>query len=120
MPNLLQRDSRGRAYSPPLRRRGLASPESSSVILDSSASNIEGDNSPDAEAIRQDFTAHLAPDNGASPTGTSHRDTHRTAIQAARQAVLQMRSNDEIGDDAFHVMEEELDRLEMAIGGEPQ
>ena len=81
---------------------------------------IEGDNSPDAEAIRQDFAAHLAPDNGAGPTGSSHRDTHRNAIQAARQAVLQMRSNDEIGDDAFHVMEEELDRLEMAIGGEPQ
>ena len=34
--------------------------------------------------------------------------------QAARQAVLAMRANDEIGDDAFHEMEEELDWLEMA------
>jgi CPA1 family monovalent cation:H+ antiporter len=32
----------------------------------------------------------------------------------ARQAVLAMRANDEIGDDAFHQMEEELDWLEMA------
>ncbi len=28
-----------------------------------------------------------------------------------------MRANDEIGDDAFHLMEEELDWLEMAGGG---
>jgi hypothetical protein len=28
-----------------------------------------------------------------------------------------MRANDEIGDDAFHQMEEELDWLEMADGG---
>ena len=33
---------------------------------------------------------------------------------AARAAVLAMRARDEIGDDAFHVVEEELDRLEMA------
>jgi len=31
--------------------------------------------------------------------------------------LLAMRSNDEIGDDAFHQMEEELDWLEMAGGG---
>ena len=28
-----------------------------------------------------------------------------------------MRANEEIGDDAFHLMEEELDWLEMARGG---
>jgi hypothetical protein len=32
--------------------------------------------------------------------GSAHRDTHRAALQAAA-ASLQMRSNDEIGDDAF-------------------
>ena len=79
---------------------------------------IEHDTSADANAIREDFTAHLAPENGASPIRSSHRETHRAALQAARQAVLQMRANDEIGDDAFHIMEEELDWLEMAIGGE--
>ena len=29
-----------------------------------------------------------------------------------------MRDNDEIGDDAFHQLEEELDWIEMADGGE--
>jgi hypothetical protein len=30
-----------------------------------------------------------------------------------------MRANDEIGDDAFHLVEEELDRLEMATARDP-
>jgi CPA1 family monovalent cation:H+ antiporter len=42
---------------------------------------------------------------------------HRGAVQAARQAVLAMRDTHEIGDDAFHQMEDELDWLEMADGG---
>ena len=36
------------------------------------------------------------------------------ALQAARQEVIAMRANDEIGDNAFHQIEEELDWLEMA------
>ncbi len=47
----------------------------------------------------------------------AHQDLHRGAVQAARQAVLAMRANDEIGDDAFHQIEEELDWLEMTGGG---
>ena len=46
-----------------------------------------------------------------------HRDIHLRALQAARQAVLTMRANEEIGDDAFHQMEEELDWIEMSGGG---
>jgi CPA1 family monovalent cation:H+ antiporter len=52
------------------------------------------------------------PDHG----GSAHRDLHRRAIQAARQAVHALRAADEIGDDAFHEVEEELDWLEMADG----
>ena len=45
---------------------------------------------------------------------SAHGELHRRALEAARQAVLAMRANDEIGDDAFHRIEEELDWLEMA------
>ena len=80
------------------------------------------DRSPEAEAVRQEFAAHLGPADADSDTGESpqsaHTDIHRRAIQAARQAILAMRDNDEIGDDAFHQMEEELDWLEMAGGRE--
>jgi CPA1 family monovalent cation:H+ antiporter len=46
----------------------------------------------------------------------TYSEIYRGALQAARQAVLAMRANDEIGDDAFHQMEEQLDWLEMADG----
>jgi monovalent cation/hydrogen antiporter len=77
------------------------------------------DRSPVAEAVRQEFMAHLGSegaDSDAESSQSAHTDIHRRAIQAARQAVFAMRDNDEIGDDAFHQMEEELDWLEMAEG----
>ena len=49
----------------------------------------------------------------ASPTATFTAGR----CEAARQAVLGMRESDEIGDDAFHQLEEELDWIEMAGGG---
>ena len=65
---------------------------------------------------------HLSSDqdraNAVDPRHVLHRDLHRGALRAARQAVLAMRANDEIGDDAFHQIEEELDWLEMAGGRE--
>jgi CPA1 family monovalent cation:H+ antiporter len=76
------------------------------------------DESPVADAVRLEFTAHLASepagDDSADAARPAHGDLHRTAVDAARQAVLAMRASDEIGDDAFHQMEEELDWLEMA------
>jgi CPA1 family monovalent cation:H+ antiporter len=74
-----------------------------------------------SEAVRQELAAHLGPasadvDSG-EPGQSRHGMLHRAAIHAARQAVLSMRDSDEIGDDAFHRMEEELDWLEMAGGG---
>jgi CPA1 family monovalent cation:H+ antiporter len=39
----------------------------------------------------------------------------RQALAAARSAVLGLRDTDEIGDDAFHRIEEELDRLELGL-----
>jgi CPA1 family monovalent cation:H+ antiporter len=79
------------------------------------------DQSAAAESVRRKLAAHLAyeiADLGQSDTSSmSHSELHRRALQAARQAVLDMRANDEIGDDAFHRIEEKLDWLEMASGG---
>jgi CPA1 family monovalent cation:H+ antiporter len=73
-----------------------------------------------ADAIRQEFTAHLGYERANADRGdatrSAHGEIHRGAFQAARQAVLAMRADDEIGDDAFHQIEEELDWLEMAGG----
>jgi len=73
--------------------------------------------SPVADAVRQEFTAHLVSEAEDAHTGAAtqaHGTLRRAALEAARQAVLTMRANDEIGDDAFHQIEEELDWFEMA------
>ena len=82
---------------------------------------LERQESPVTEAVRQEFIAHLgsvdaAPDEGEARQ-SAHRDIYRRALHAARQAVLAMRASEEIGDDAFHQMEEELDWIEMSAGG---
>ena len=65
--------------------------------------------------------AHLGaghPDPGVvAGRQSDHRDVHSRALQSARDAVLAMRASEEIGDDAFHQMEEELDWIEMSAGG---
>ena len=86
--------------------------------------SLERDSSPVAEAVRQEFAVHLASAGGERDQGTgvraAHSSVHRGALQAARQEVLDMRARDEIGDDAFHQIEEELDWLEMADGGKQE
>jgi CPA1 family monovalent cation:H+ antiporter len=79
---------------------------------------FEHEQSPVANAMRKELTMRLAPDGSEGGISTKSPDAgmRRTALQAARKAVLAMRANNEIGDDAFHLMEEELDRLEMAVG----
>ena len=83
-------------------------------------SSLARDTLPFADVVRQQFTAYLGADRAEACEGTSSRDVygvaHRGALGAARQAVLAMRASDEIGDDAFHRIEEELDWLEMSAG----
>ena len=72
-----------------------------------------------AEAVREEFKTHLAADSSPGEgRRTAHTDIHRAAIAAGRRGVMAMREHEEIGDDAFHQIEEELDWLEMAGGSE--
>jgi Na+/H+ antiporter len=84
-------------------------------------SSFARDRSPIAQVVRQEFTARLGYErpnavDAGDVTRSARSEIYRGALQAARQAVLAMRANDEIGDDAFHRIEEELDWLEMAGG----
>jgi monovalent cation/hydrogen antiporter len=45
---------------------------------------------------------------------TPENELRRRAMAAARKAVFDMRATDEIGDAAFHRVEEELDWAEMS------
>ncbi|MGE5413896.1 MAG: cation:proton antiporter [Syntrophomonadaceae bacterium] len=83
---------------------------------------LDGDRSPAADAVRKEFAAHLGHDHGGDAgvgrDGATHDELHRRAVDAARCTVLDMRDRHEIGDDAFHRLEEELDRVEIGIGAE--
>ncbi len=85
---------------------------------------LEPNRSPVADAVRQEFIMHLGGADGdagdADARRLAHNDVHRRALQAARDAVIAMRANEEIGDDAFHRMEEELDWIEMSGGGKEE
>jgi len=88
--------------------------------LRAALASLARDRSPVAELVYQELRARLAYErsdaDGGDATRSEHSELLRGALQAARQAVLAMRASDEIGDDAFHRMEEELDWLEMAGG----
>jgi Na+/H+ antiporter len=94
--------------------------------LHAGLASLVNEDSPVARAVREEFTAHLAHQQVNGDTGdttrsaSAHEELHRGALQAARLAVLAMRGNDEIGDDAFHQIEEELDWLEMTSGRDAQ
>ena len=88
--------------------------------LRAALASLARDRSPVAELVYQELRARLAygrsDSDGGDATLSEHSELLRGALQAARQAVLAMRASGEIGDDAFHRMEEELDWLEMAGG----
>jgi monovalent cation/hydrogen antiporter len=79
---------------------------------------LDGDSSPLAEAIRVELQAGLLEANGdgGEPAGGAQADNLRLrTVTAARQVVLAMRNSGDIGDTAFHRLEEEIDRLELSV-----
>ncbi len=85
--------------------------------LEAGLASLAGDRSPDADAARHVVLAHLSGRpaiDGRASQGPPVHVLSRRAAAAARQTVLDMRSSREIGDDAFHRVEEELDWLDMA------
>lgn len=88
--------------------------------LQAALTSFAADQSSVADAVRHEFTARLVSEPERADAAGGLRAVHAairgTAIEAARATVLAMRDSDEIGDDAFHQVEEELDWLEMAGG----
>jgi monovalent cation/hydrogen antiporter len=79
------------------------------------------DSSPAAQVVRKELKVRLGYDRGDADVPTIYagrNEIYRAALLAARQAVLAMRANNEIGDDAFHRIEQDLDWLEIGVGTE--
>ncbi|MFL6792978.1 MAG: cation:proton antiporter [Bradyrhizobium sp.] len=80
---------------------------------------IDGDPSEEAEILRLEYRALLLrgdgnPDGGVSSGELPADPLRRRAIGAARRSILKLRESEEIGDDAFHQLEEELDWAELS------
>jgi monovalent cation/hydrogen antiporter len=83
---------------------------------------IDSDPSEEAELLRLEYRAVLRqaandPDGGIVSSELPADPLRRRAILAARRAVLDLRQSEAIGDDAFHQLEEELDRAELGANG---
>jgi Na+/H+ antiporter len=83
---------------------------------------IDGDPSEEAEILRLEYRALLMraqgdPDGGVSSGELPADPLRRRAIGAARRSILALRQSEDIGDDAFHQLEEELDWAELSAQG---
>lgn len=80
--------------------------------------SIDGDKSAEAEMLRLEYQQVLKQAE-SNPDGLISGELpadplRRQAIGAARRALFDMRQSGEIGDDAFHRLEEELDWAELS------
>ena len=91
--------------------------------LESALDSLEDDKSPEADALRGEYAAALEqitgdPEPELSPSLPSD-GLRRQAVAAARATVTELRAKGDIGDDAFHALQEELDRLELSADRAP-
>jgi monovalent cation/hydrogen antiporter len=69
------------------------------------------------DLVRKDFKVRLSfgGESSVHPDSLSvYAGAYRTALQSARTALMAMRDSGEIGDDAFHQLENELDWMEVS------
>jgi hypothetical protein len=77
----------------------------------------EQDGHPSIEVLRSEYELRLRSGEQSAGTGGSSEtrmtELQRRAVRAQRQALINLRSQKVIGDDAFHAAEEEVDLLEL-------
>jgi monovalent cation/hydrogen antiporter len=92
------------------------------VVWRAALDAIADDPSEEAELIRLEYSAFLMqaendPNGGVAAAELPADHVRRRAISAARRTLLKLRESEEIGDDAFHELEEEFDRRELSAHG---
>lgn len=80
--------------------------------------SLDGDTSEAAEAVRSEYRNQIEAieedDFAESLLVSEQAHLRRRTVMAARTTVLELRRSGEIGDDAFHRLEEELDYIEIS------
>jgi Na+/H+ antiporter len=85
------------------------------AALKAALASIDGDSSSAAEALRAEYRElwSAGESNAAESNTPGVPELRRRAVGAARAALVVLRRDGTIGDDAFHRVEEELDRAEL-------
>jgi CPA1 family monovalent cation:H+ antiporter len=79
---------------------------------------LDGDTSPEAKTLRREFGSVLEGADGDEFDGrTAHDALRARIIDEQRRVLVQLRNELEIGDNAFHQIEEQLDLAEVNAKG---
>jgi CPA1 family monovalent cation:H+ antiporter len=85
-------------------------------LLEAALDSLSNKRDRSAEILREVYESerNIARD-GKHPREVSEMDEHRRlAVEAKRRKLIQLRNDDEIDDDVFHALEQELDWAELA------
>ena len=87
-------------------------------VLEAALTNLRSGDSAAVDLVRKDFKIRLgnAARNEGPPGffGSGYEAAYRKALQSARRTLLAIRDSGEIGDDAFHTLENDLDWMEAS------
>lgn len=79
---------------------------------------LAGEAGPAAERLRLEYAAKIQEaDSGRDPHGSADTQLRRRMVPHARRAIDALRDTDQIGDDAYRQVEQELDWLELSTRG---
>ena len=87
-------------------------------VLAAALAEVPSEASPTLELVRKDLKVRLGSvartANAPGSWGFGYDAAYQAAIQAARRNLLAMRDSGDIGDDAFHTLENDLDWMEVS------
>lgn len=89
------------------------------ALADAGVAALDGDDSQEAVLLRDELSeerdvARTATDGDGRPVLAIKR-LHARILEVRREKLLALRRDGDIGDDAFHVLEEELDLADLAV-----
>jgi CPA1 family monovalent cation:H+ antiporter len=85
------------------------------VVMQAALDSLDGETSPAATTVREQYAAarKVAEDQNEPQAATKYDELRLCAIAAQRAALHRLRARGEIGEEAFHRIQEELDWSEL-------
>src|SRR5262249_43252061 len=87
-------------------------------MLEAAYAILPADGSPAADLVRKTLKIRMGElrrgDGPHASFGAEYDTVYRATLRAARQMLLAMRDSGDIGDEAFHTLENDLDWMEVS------